>query len=130
MSTIEDVIAYRLLADSNVTALIGDRIFPIQAAQNTAAPLIIYTLITTEPTNLLSESVGFVGSRFQFDMWAKTKKEAKTLGNKVRASLDALSGTILGVRVDGTLYEDEFDGYDGEANLFRVSQEYRFWHNI
>lgn len=71
-----------------------------------------------------------MGSTFQIDSWAKTALGAADLATKCRSGLDGLRGSILGIRVDGVLFLDEFSDYDDDANLFRVSQDYRFWHNF
>jgi len=129
MAQLEPAIVEHLLDDSNVTALIGDRLYPVRITQNVQPPCVAYRKIDVLTDHAYRTANGLSGTRIRFDCFAKSVKESKTIAEKLVTSLDGLIDTILGVAIHGTLYLDEFDGYNDEAKLFVVSVDFRFWHN-
>lgn len=96
-----------LLADAPVTAVVGDRVHPIEAPQGDTLPNIVVHLIA-EPTDpLLCEDAPV--SRVQVDSRAGDATTAVTLGETVKTAL----GTIINQTIAGKRATIQKEGSDG-----------------
>jgi len=84
-----------LMADPNVTALVGDRIYHQKPDLDAAYPLIVLNTISNVPRRDLS-AVFACDTRIQITVMADTLKEAETIAAAVRASLEGFSGMMVG----------------------------------
>mgnify|MGYP001817171020 CR=1 FL=1 len=108
---------YTLLSnDSAVTALVGTRITPGVASQNTATPYITYQLVSTVNTNPLDTNVKIgANTRIQVDCWADSPDTATTLADAVESAL--VTGYVV------FRHEDR----DPETERFRTLLDWKVW---
>lgn len=125
MAIIEDAIFARLSTDSGLTALVSTRIYPMKLPDTTAYPAITYQCIDKIPASALGTASTCFAARFQFDCWGKTMSAVKNLANKLRNSLDALDTTLSGIRIYGIVYLGEFDTYEADTELYRISSDFK-----
>lgn len=130
MSLIDEALRNRLINDANVTALVAQRIYLIRAPQGATMPCLTFQKIDTVPTHAYATTSRLENSRFQFDSWAKTPSESKSLADKVKSSLDGYIGVILGVTIYGILLATEIDYYEQDAELFRVGMDFKVLHKV
>lgn len=95
-----------LSTNSNVTALVGTRIFPEIAEQEAATPFIVYQLQSVDPDDTHDGPSELDEVRFEFLCYADTYDQAADLGEKVRGALDRISGTYNGVNVESVQFND------------------------
>jgi hypothetical protein len=109
---------YALLSNSSaVTALVGTRITPGIASQNTAVPYISYFLPSTVNLNALDTNVKIgANSSIQIDCWANSPDEATAVGDAVEAALT--TGYVTFRR------EEE---RDPETERFRSLLDWKVW---
>lgn len=88
MSLESDIRAF-LIADADVTAIVGTRIFPLRIPQGQALPAIRYVVIASSSDHHLGGTSGSAETTIQFDCYSETYSEAIDLGNKVRTALVA-----------------------------------------
>lgn len=108
--TIEEAIYQRL---SNQIPNLSGRIYPVNAPQTVALPYVVYKRISTLRSPTLSEQ----GSRevaIQFDIYAKTYPEMRTVRDEVRIAFEDVIGLY---EIDGPFIQraeiiNEFDGFD------------------
>lgn len=99
--------AYGILStNSNVTTLVGTRIFPEIAEQEAATPFIVYQLQSVDPDDTHDGPSELDEVRFEFICYADTYDQAADLGEKVRGALDRVSGTYNGVNVESIQFND------------------------
>lgn len=104
----------RLLADPNVTALVGDRIYHQTPDQDAIYPLLVLNTISNVDVRDLA-GVAYTQTRIQVTAIAETLPEAESVAAAVRRSLNGFSGLMAGAlpvmlcRVDNyePMYEDE-----------------------
>ncbi len=99
--------AYGILStNSNVTTLVGTRIFPEIAEQEAATPFIVYQLQSVDPDDTHDGPSELDEVRFEFICYADTYDQAADVGEKVRGALDRVSGTYNGVNVESIQFND------------------------
>jgi hypothetical protein len=99
--------AYGILStNSNVTTLVGTRIFPEIAEQEAATPFIVYQLQSVDPDDTHDGPSELDEVRFEFICYADTYNQAADVGEKVRGALDRVSGTYNGVNVESIQFND------------------------
>jgi len=120
--TAEESIVARLAATTGVTSLVGTRIYPMQAPQTAALPLVTYQRISTVRAGSLRGSGGLADPRIQVDCWAENYGAVKALADQVRRALDGYAAPGVVALILG-----EHDLLDDEGRRHRVSQDYSVW---
>jgi len=97
----------------------GNNVYALMLPQNSGFPAISFQRISSVPVNALSGSSGMEYVRVQFDCWAETFAAAKQLAVELRALLEAGSFKAL--------MANDFDDYDPDAKVYRVSSDFQMW---
>ena len=109
-----------LQASATVTALVGDRIFPVVVRVDTALPAITYQRTFGERTYNMAGAAGWARVTIGIAGWALEYSQARSIADAVRKTLDAYSGTddddMQVARVT-----DGADTYDPDLNVFGCS---------
>lgn len=100
-------IVARLVADPEVSALIGSRVRPI-AVGDEPLPYVTYRIISDRPTHTLSGASGLHQARAQVESWAGGYAQSKALAAAVRAALQG-HYSAAGVAVHQSRLDDESD---------------------
>lgn len=107
--TLDEAIFTALSAHAGVTAIAGDRSYPVQAPQSAAAPFNVWQRISSTPVNTHDGAAELDNVLVQFSCYAPTFTQAHDLRRAVRAALESVtlgngaSGIVANVR-DG--FED------------------------
>lgn len=124
----EEALIAKLLADGNVAALAGSRIFPGMRPQAAQLPAIVCNMISSNPSYSDDGEDGIAESRMQIDCWGATYSAAKLLARAVKSSLSAFSGTVNAVRFRYITIDLEHDlqetGSDAASYPFRTSIDF------
>lgn len=101
--------------------LVTNRVYPDDAPMGVALPFIVYQQVGGQAINYLAGVPDKRNGRFQFDVWAATRKDAAAL---IRQVEDAL-------RLDQTLLADTMTGAlatrEPETNLYGYTQDFSIW---
>ncbi len=125
-----------LLADNDISSAVGDeRVFPLKMPQGETGASIVYTRISGQGDYHMGGPSGLARPRFQIDCWAPTIDAAVVLGNLVKARIDGYRGPMpygdaspqASIDVQGVFMDNEFEGYDDAAKLYRASRDYLIW---
>lgn len=112
----------KLIDDATLTGLVGTRIFPGRAPQNTKFPYIVYHRISTvRPATLDTGNAKVPEVRMQVDVVASSQAEVETILSRMRIIMDNFRGTSAGVTVLGVSVDDEQDQpeyYEGSDTVF------------
>ena len=106
-----------LIASSAVTDLVGQRIAPIQTAQNEALPNVVLTGISVVPQNHLNGAPSLDSNRVQVDIYAETYAEVRAVADACRNALEA----------GNCVMDNEFDGFEPDVSEYRVTQDFLVW---
>lgn len=126
-----------VLSDSGVTAIAGQRMFPLRAPQGVTQPCIIYQRISSVPDHHLEGPVSVIEVRFQIAAWAQGMDTAVALSNAIKSKIDGFAGTVPygddspqdEVNFKGIFCDNEFEDYDGDAKMFRHGRSYLIWYS-
>ncbi len=129
MPEVEKALVTILKADSAVAALVVTRVFFADAPQTPPVPFILMTRIGTQYVHSLNSNAGLSRARIQLDCYAKTQKEARSVGQAVKTALDTFRGIDSDVTIQAVLLLDSMDGFDESPELRRVTQDYHVWYN-
>lgn len=128
---IESALRTHILGDTDITNLVGQRMYPVKLPQDPTMPAISYFRVSGIRHKSYGGPSGLAGPRIQIDAWAGEPsgyKTAKELADLIRKRLDGFSGLLGTDRIWGAFLENDTDMYEDETKLHRVSQDYFVWY--
>lgn len=101
---IGDIIT-RLLADSRITDVVGQRIFPVHVDQDAELPAIMVTItdMDTNPTKTGASSDDILD--LDVTVYSRSAKQSFDVAEHVRTSLDNFTGTMGSTTVQSLRFE-------------------------
>lgn len=124
---IEEALYEHLKTNAGVSALVGSRIYPIEAPQEATQPYIVYQRISGPRLRSHGGPSGLAHPRFQFTGVAATYPSLRSVMNALRAAFDGFRGVMGGgggVDVGGCFVENEIDSEEGFVSRLDVV----VWH--
>jgi len=109
MSIKSDLVAH-LKADSEVSALVGTRIYPLKAPQNVTNPYMTYQVVNDNSNQCIGGETYQNDTRFQIDVWDTTY-------SKVDAIKKAVLSALTGFKSSNSIRA--MDDYESETKLYR-----------
>ena len=113
--TLEEAFYSDISSVTNVTNLVGTRIYPLVLQQEDMFPAITYQRISTPRIYSLSGHTGLTTTRFQIDIIADSLAMAHTISELIRirySSFTRLMGGVSGVQIANIVLDDEQHFYD------------------
>jgi hypothetical protein len=102
--------------------LVGDRVYPDLALENTVRPFIVYQKVGGRAVNFVEATVPSKrNGRFQISVWSETRLEADAIALQAETILRqaaALQTTVL---------TDPFSAYDELTKSRGTQQDFSFW---
>jgi len=132
---------YEYLTESPaVTALVGDRIYPIGATPTAISyPYITHQAVSASHTRHMSVGSGLAEHRWEFNAWSTSSDEAYQVGEALRELLDNRHGLTMGtgtseVSVRGVFLDDqdlsaEFPTDGSKVGVHRARLDFIIWNN-
>jgi hypothetical protein len=123
----ERIIYSRLSTDGTITALVGNRIYPVLPNQDALLPLLVYTRLATEPTLHLQGKTKPDRVEVLVEAWTENFDTLADLLAKVKTNLHGFRGTVAGVQVQGCFLQDqnteeEETGYHGTQTYWLYTE--------
>jgi hypothetical protein len=129
---VEHALLKHLIAQTALTALVGERIYYVNAPQDVETPYIVFFKVSATRERSLTGTSHLVTSRFQFSIFSETYYEAKQIAEQIQLALQDKNNEIIGgtggVRVS-IQYDNEQDLYESEAGLYHIPVEYLIDYN-
>lgn len=127
---VSGIVAVRIAANSTANGLIGGRVYPGVAKQETTYPCVVVNLITPGPTNTKTAASDIDITSVQVDVYGATYTATAAASAAIRSALDYYAGTVTltgggTVNVAHIQYVGEFDGYVERPDIFRRTCEYK-----
>lgn len=131
--TIEAAVYSRLSAVAGVTALVGTRIYPVQAPQTATKPYIVFRVVNESHEHHMAGAAGLAAPRVQLDIYATTSLAAAQAGEAVRLALQGWRGVAGGVQVRNSHLENRLTFADSQSDgtdvpSFRVTMDFLMTH--
>jgi len=119
--TVGKAIYYLLTNASDVTAIVGTRIYPEVAQQNAALPYIVYNVSNNEPSDTKREPSKLDTAEVEVNVFSEKYTQAIDMGVAVRAALDRVKGTYSGVNVQSIQYINEIIDFDEPQRAYNIT---------
>ena len=113
-----------LTSDSDVSAIVGTRVYPQIAAQGAAFPFVVYLINDLTPSDTKSGVSTLDEVRYEVLAIAETYAEAADLNEKIRTALDRYTGTVSGVVIDSIQFTELEVDFDDNSETYIVNSEY------
>src|SRR5690606_2087336 len=121
---VEILVRQRLLASTEVSALVGTRIFPVggrpDKGPQAALPAITYQRVSNRRLTSHQGSLGAAMPLGQLSCWANTWSEARAVAAAVRRALDGWIYYSTDPPIHGVTIEGDLDEYDSDARVYHV----------
>ena len=131
---IREAVRTILLDDVAVAAAVGgSRIYPLQMPQGVREPSLVYQRAGGIFDTLMEGPQGLRETRLQLDAWAVDSDAAAALMTLAETRLSGFSGLVTvgndspqaQCNVRGIFLDNEGDGYDAAAKLYRDRRDFR-----
>lgn len=86
--TVEAVLYGRATGHAGLSALIGNRFYPVLVPQNETGDAVSYQRIGAERVTASGANPGLVRARFQFDAWSATHPGMRALAEQLRQAFE------------------------------------------
>ncbi len=96
---IEQALYARLIADTTLKALIGDRLYPDELPQGCALPAVYYIDVSDVKRHILTGQIKQERPTKQFTIQALRKSQTKEVAAAIKACLCDYHGTLSGLEV-------------------------------
>jgi hypothetical protein len=134
----ESALVDYLRNDAGLSALIGQRIYPLVLPDPPTSPALVYQLITGTGDVAHDGPLDLSDARYQFDSWSETYTGAKRVSAALQAALlgfrGEFGGDLLMPWQPGESWRATIpakprsnDFFERETGLYRVSDDYRMW---
>jgi Protein of unknown function (DUF3168) len=131
MKDLRPALVEYLLADTNIAAAVGDRIYPVIMKQGVMNTSIVYNRISGFGESTYSGPAWITRPRYQLDSYATRADAAAALADLIKQRLEGFSGVMgtggQAINVLGIFYDGEHDEYDPDARMYRVRRDYFVW---
>lgn len=131
--SVEIALKNLLLGDAEITAMIGDRVYPVNLPQNGLLPAVTYRVISDMTEYNMEGPAGLARPRFQVTAWGETYDDVVALAKLVETRLSGFSGAAGGVIIPGIFKEDGRDrfeeGFESIANKYGKDIDFYIWNN-
>ncbi len=130
--TIQEAIYNALTADSDITALVGARIYQTEREQGDGLPAVVFDEIAggESDQDMTAGSVGLARMLFQIDCYSETSKEAAQIREYVRLlfqnHINATMGGAGGIHVWACYFEGTSAGFEPGTRTFVRSIDFEF----
>jgi hypothetical protein len=124
MAALESGLVALLLTSSDLTDIIGNRIYPVVVSESATYPCLSYQVVSGGSQWGL-DSTAVQMKRVQFDAWSQTYAQCKQIESALAAVLDGFSGDLAGgIRVISSFGDVVVDNWEDASRVYRVTLEY------
>ena len=124
--SIETALRTELINDTDISAHVGMRVYPVTMTQGFTLPCISYQRISSVRMHTLSGPNGRVDASFQVDFYSELYSTVRDLADKTRQVLDGFKGSLGGTEdnVGGIHLVSDRDLWQDDTEVYRVTHDY------
>jgi hypothetical protein len=111
MKSPETVLRVALANSTAVTALVGNRVFPVVAPAEAVYPFVTWRRVAVQRLQTLSIPVGLPRVTLDFSIYGATYDQARQVADAMRTVLDGYGGTVDNTVVHRASVENETDDF-------------------
>jgi len=122
--TVGKAIFFLLNSSSDLTAIVGTRIYPEVAQQDAPLPYVVYNISNNEPSDTKREPSKMDTANIEVNLFSTSYTQVIDMSAAVRAALDRVTGTYSGVNVQSISYMNEVIDFEEAQRAYNVSSDY------
>ncbi|MAO21281.1 MAG: hypothetical protein CMJ25_11070 [Phycisphaerae bacterium] len=122
--TVGKAIFTLLLSDTDLRAIVDNRIFPEVAQQDAVLPYVVYNISSNEPSDTKREPSKLDTAQIEVNLYSTSYSECIDMATHVRAALDRVRGTYSGVNVQSIQYLGEIIDFDEAQRTYNITADY------
>lgn len=119
--TIEQAIKNFLLTKTDITNLVGNRIYYSTLPQNPTYPAISFFRVS----NIRQHDIDSGSVYYQFDVWTKTYIQGIEIANEIRLALQREKSVMDKIPIIQGVYINEDDGYEPDTKLYHIASDFK-----
>lgn len=120
---VEELLYSCLKNCAGLSALVGDRIYPVRAPQGVTAPFCVYTKISNNRQYAMGGYANVQRHRFQVSCYGATYSSAKNVAAQVTAALEAWVAN----EIKAAFAINEIDMYEKDTGLYHIPVDFYIW---
>lgn len=120
---VEQALQEHLMDQSDLTALIGDKLYYLTAPQDVESPYIVMTQIDAPAETSLDGKLGLTRYRFQFSIFSETLYTARQIKDALHTALHGKHEVIKTLYLT-IFYDNEVEIYESETGLIHLAADY------
>jgi len=113
-----------LLGNTDLRAIVSNRIFPEVAQQDAELPYVVYNISSNEPSDTKREPSKMDTAQVEVNLYSTSYTECIDMSTHVRAALDRVTGTYSGVNVQSIQYLGEVIDFDEAQRAYNITSDY------
>jgi hypothetical protein len=121
VTTIEEAVVAKMVADEDIGDLVDTRIYPLLIPQTAALPAIAYQKVSSAKFLAQDGNSHLARSRIQLTLVAETYEDVKELADAVRACWQGYAGTVNYFEIQGAEIDAESDSENEGRSLQAAS---------
>lgn len=119
---------YNLLStNAGVSAIVGNKIFPVVIEQEKQPPAITYRLSGKSPNETKTAVSSLDRPQVEITAVSVKYEQLDDMAEKIRLAIDGKKGVFGGVNITNSYYIDEEDDYDQEARAYLRVLTFQIW---
>ena len=126
MTTIEAAQYAYLVADADLAALVGTRLYPLLIPQEAALPAVAYQRISGPRILAHDGPTGAAEARIQYTITGASYSSAKAVAAAIRRAVDGYAGQMADVTVEVAHVLNELDSFEFDILGYPVRLDVRF----
>lgn len=124
MTSIHGAIVALLVADTAVSTLVSNRIYPVRMPINATYPAISIHEISGNEDHV----TGHKHNRYQVSCWSKTFDQVQSMKTAVIDCLQRYKGIASGNNIKQISFEGSMDLYEEETSLYHIPLDFMVIH--
>ena len=124
MTSIHGAIVALLVADTAVSALVSNRIYPVRMPLNVTYPAISIHEISGNEDHV----TGHKHNRYQVSCWSTSFSQAQSLKEAVIDCLQRYKGVASGNKIKQISFEGSMDLYEEETKIYHIPLDFIVIH--
>lgn len=124
MTDIHVALRNLLLADTNVTDIVGTRIYPMKMPLDSPLP----TLTIHRISNPIDHLTDTASPRFQISVWSEDYAQAQQLRDAVIDYLNRYKGVQDGINIKQIIYLEAVDIFEEQTSIYHIPIDFKIIH--
>jgi len=127
---IEDAIYSKMSGFAGLSALVGNRIYPMHLPQKPTYPCVAYRRVSSKPVNLLSNDSDIMTAVFDIASFSKSADSCYSVADQIRLCLQRWQGTESGIIIMDSMLINIDQDYEPDLEIYESSLSFEITFRV